>query len=96
MTLSEYTLYLSKKGFDISYRELNRTLKIYVTKRSGSMFVLDKKFSTTIYSAEMQCRSQSEYEQLIIERVQKLINQKFTEPIDTTMREIKELGGKIL
>lgn len=89
MTLSEYTLYLSKKGFDLSYCELLGGLKIYVTKRSGSMFVRDKKISTTIYSAEMRCRSQKEYEQLIIDRIKTLINQKFTEPIDTTMTELK-------
>lgn len=90
MTLTEYTLDLSKKGFDIKYREVAGALNILVTKRSGSMWLLDKNYSTTVYSAEMQCRSQSEYEQLIIDRIQKLINQKFTEPVDTTMQEIKE------
>lgn len=90
MTLSEYTLYLSKKGFDINYREVNGALTIYVTKRSGWTPKLDKEFSTTIYSSEIRCRSLSEYNQLIMERIQKLINQKFTEPVDTTMQEIKE------
>lgn len=90
MTLSEYTLYLSKKGFDINYREVNGALTIYVTKRSGWTPKLDKEFSTTIYSAEMRCRNQKEYEQLIIDRIQELINQKFTEPIDTIAEEIKE------
>lgn len=96
MTLTEYTLDLSKKGFDIRYREVAGALRIIVVKRSKSMWDLDEMHSTTVYSSEMQCRSQSEYEQLIIDRVKKLINQKFTEPIDTTSEEIKELGGKIL
>lgn len=96
MTLTKYTLDLSKKGFDIKYREVAGALKILVTKRSKNMWDLDEIHSTTVYSSEMQCRSQSEYEQLIIERIKKLINQKFTEPIDTTTEEIKELGGKIL
>lgn len=90
MALSEYTLYLSKKGFSISYSEVNGALKIYVAKRAENFLSTGKKRSTTVYSAEMQCRSQTEYEQLIIDRIQKLINQKFTEPIDTIAEEIKE------
>lgn len=90
MTLSEYTLYLSRKGFDIKYREVAGALKIYVTKRAETMFEPDKTSSTIVYSAEMQCRNQKEYEQLIVDRIQALINQKFTEPVDTTSEEIKE------
>ena len=89
MTLSEYTLYLSKKGFDVKYREVNGALKICVTKRAKNMWTLDTTHSTTVYSAEMQCRDQKEYEQLIIDRINTLINQKFKEPVDTTMQEIE-------
>lgn len=91
MTLSEYTQYLSGKGFDIKYREvLGGSLKILVSKRGKSIFELDETYSTTVYSSEIRCRSMSEYNQLIMERIRRLINQKFTEPVDTTMQEIKE------
>lgn len=90
MTLSEYTLELNKKGFDVKYREVGTALKIIVLKRPESFLAIGKEFSTTVYSSEMQCRSQKEYEQLIMDKIQTLINQKFTEPIDTTMKEIKE------
>lgn len=92
MTLSEYTLELSKKGLDVRYREVGAALKIIVEekKKNYSVIPIGRSYSTMVYSSEMKTRSQKEYEQLIIDKIQKLINQKFTEPIDTTIKEIKE------
>lgn len=91
MTLSEYTLELSKKGFNVKYREVGAALKIIVEEKpkSFSVIPIGRSYSTTVYSCEMKTRSQKEYEQLIMDKIQTLINQKFTEPIDTTMKEIK-------
>lgn len=56
MTLTEYTLDLSKKGFDIKYREVTGALKILVTKRSEIRWLLNKNYSTTVYSAEQESK----------------------------------------